>query len=91
MTPQWVMSRAIMEKLCGGYFPELTVTMGIAVKAAIASLERAGYRIVPVEPTPEMIRAGERMDGSNYDDHNAEAIVHWRAMLAAYRPEGSGS
>ena len=50
-----------------------------------------GYALVPIEPTREMIDAGEKVayDGNPYSGHDAGAI--WRAMVAACRPSGSGA
>lgn len=61
-------------------------------RAALAAVEAAGYRVVPVEPTAEMIRAAlVEADRHGYlalkgyftDD---EATFCWRAMLAAAPP-----
>jgi hypothetical protein len=56
------------------------------VAQAIAALEAAGYAVVPVEPTAEMIATGviecESYD-SRYDDVGEAVRRIWRAMLEA--------
>lgn len=49
-------------------------------RAALTELEQAGYVVVPVEPTEEMIDAGWAYV------HNEDAAGTWRSMLSA-RPK----
>jgi hypothetical protein len=58
---------------------------------AIEALEAAGYLVVPMEPTEEMIEAGHRADGPSYFEHeNYGAWLaerrgvekRWRAMIS---------
>lgn len=45
-------------------------------RRALSAIEEAGYKIVPVEPTEEMLKASSRSDANR-------AGVYYRAMLAA--------
>lgn len=69
---------------------------------AVAEIERlqaifpveagdVGWRMVPVEPTPEMWRAGERAFDPDPDKHHDTIIGDiYRAMLAASPPLAEG-
>lgn len=48
---------------------------------ALAALEQAGYAIVPVVATREMMEAGNAAVGEFYHEH-AE-VARWTAMLSA--------
>ena len=46
-----------------------------AGKAALAAIRAAGWAVVPIEPTREMLRAG-------YDESGGRAVIGiWEAML----------
>lgn len=61
--------------------------------AILSALDAAGYAVVPVEPTEEMLRAyyqcmegthpTARMNPDKYLTHNLKANTRWRAMLTA--------
>jgi len=52
--------------------------------AAITAIEAAGWRIVPAEPTQEMVRASLRLDLSYMPDHQgADRSAVYAAMLSA--------
>lgn len=62
------------------------------VKAQLAALESSGYRLVPIEPTKEMIEEGDgalEWDSSDATGHwfvryhPGDAAKSWGAMLAA--------
>jgi len=55
------------------YVPGLTID-GIAL-ICISAIRQAGWAVVPVEPTREMLRAG-------YDESGGRAVIGiWEAML----------
>lgn len=60
-------------------------TKRLAVQRIIEGIEKAGYRIVPVEPTPEMENAADNC--LRYCEECKEGTSHpvviWPAMLAA--------
>lgn len=63
------------------------------LRAWIAAIHASGHRIVPVEPTEEMVEAGRRhlgsytRDGVPHDGPLTPAVVY-RAMLTAYVQRG---
>lgn len=76
--------------LAEGYDPS-EPNEGMA-RALLAALDVAGLRIVPKEPTEEMIEAGdEAMDWDSDDStgnyyvryHDGDSLKSYRAMLAA--------
>ena len=54
-------------------------------QAALRAIEAAGYRIVPVEPTEEMLKKGVHAFQHSYasEDTLADWRANYRAMLAA--------
>lgn len=58
------------------------------VDVFISALTAAGYAIVPLRPTPEMIEAGHNAHPNTYGPGVAPCVVHYRAMLSA--SEGKG-
>lgn len=56
----------------------------VLAKAALAAIEREGWKAVPVEPTEEMLAAGDVETESAFDDSQcAAASVVWSNMLSA--------
>lgn len=55
-------------------------------RAALAAIEAAGYRVVPVEPTEEMICAG--ISAIQNHTMRMEVIVAYNVMLAAAPKHG---
>lgn len=53
-------------------------------QAAINALTEAGYAIVPIEPTPEMVRAVDDEDSDKYVARG-RAVSAYRAMIKAGR------
>lgn len=51
-----------------------------AARAALSAIEANGYRVVPVEPTQEMLS-----DGASWEDSCSKVVVGdvYRAMLSA--------
>lgn len=90
MKPVEIVARAIQQSQGeGAYWKEYLVD----ATAAIRALEEAGYAVVPVEPTPEMLAAAGKYANfcavHNYGGCPDEDGV-WRAMLdAARRDEGA--
>jgi len=54
-----------------------------AIRAAIAAIRKAGWTVVPVEPTDEMFDAAERAFPVESFDFYSMCRVEWAAMLAA--------
>lgn len=63
-----------------------------AAEAALTALEEEGWAVVPVEPTKEMVEAGDEAMDWDSSDTNGRWYVHysdgdaaksWAAMLAA--------
>ena len=57
------------------------IECGAAVQAVTAALAEAGWAIVPVEASEEMIEAGDEYSG--YDMIDAQPEKWWKAMIAA--------
>lgn len=56
------------------------------VEAQIRALTDAGYAIVPVEPTMEMLEAPLEFVGSCRADGIGTALLCWKAMITAHNP-----
>ena len=82
--PNWVFCDDL-----GGLVPsEIRSAMVAYARAALAacSVVLAGFKLVPVEPTLEMLTAAGREDDKAFIDgmpHGATAADTWAAMLAA--------
>jgi len=60
-----------------------------ALKAEAAPIVPQGWKLVPVEPTPEMVRAGQEL--KPLGKWHAQIKAVWTAMLAASpAPDASG-
>lgn len=62
--------------------PNRTLTGSLALERALEAVERlgrSGYALVPVDPSPAMIRTGSRIGRISLE----EAEMIYRAMVAA--------
>ena len=68
------------------------VTGGHAAKVALAAIRAAGWTVVPVEPTDEMLCAADRALAPTWEMNNPDDLdfvlfcvrrAEWAAMLAA--------
>jgi len=87
--------QAIIDSLCAtGWVPPGEGRGAAAAVAAFAAIEAGGYRIVPEEPTPEMIDGGHLADrfAAKHENYGAwlegrrRMAIIYRAMIAA-RPQ----
>lgn len=83
-----VLAPAIYEEFCRGQpWEEATEgwqkSMRESARAAVSALEKAGYAIVPREPTEAMLKAGRDVAPHWHDDPMTPPIEYWQAMIAA--------
>src|SRR5688500_11638275 len=67
-----------------GYCSLPIAELQAAARAAISTPN--GWKLVPVEPTPEMAIAADKADNAVFEDSYAEYRAIYQAMLAAADP-----
>lgn len=55
-------------------------------RSVLTSIEAAGMRVVPVEPTEEMLRAARNSAVANGSPMSKGPHEVWRAMISAFSP-----
>ena len=78
---------AMLEERCDRYDEDMSrEDCYQGANTILAAIEASGHRIVPVEPTEEMVEAGQEIRDDDYDGKWAVNI--YRAMLTAYGQKG---
>lgn len=87
MVDQAASPRSVMIKVLDGWHDGLR---GTKTDEMIAALKEAGYQMVPIEPTADMLRAGDVHGGAGKCGPYPITEDVWRAMLAASQHQEKG-